>query len=253
MDFSKYFEKIIEKDLIDGSWLLLGIDEEAKFNFALDLAKKISDVGNIFIISSLFKAGEEIASQFQVWEPSIESVRQAIYFLSFTTPNKKVLIVNAAESLQDAAQNALLKTVEEPNNNSVLFFLAKSENRILPTLCSRMKMLNLPVWDRKKYFQKRLFKGIEQYLANIKAQPEYFKKIMALDDEEKNRFVENVIVLLRDKMLQEKGVSDFKIADFKGQLKDGQIKEALKIFSNLEATNVNERLYLENLIIKITT
>ncbi len=252
MDFSKYFEKIIEKDLIDGSWLLLGIDEEAKLNFVLDLAKKVSDISNIFIISSLFKAGEELCSQFQVWEPSIESVRQAIHFLSLTTPNKKVFIVNSAESLQDAAQNALLKTVEEPSNNSVIFFLAKSENRILPTLCSRMKMVNLPVFDRKKYFQKRLFKGVEQYLTNIKANPEYFKKIMALDDEEKNRFVENVIVLLRDKMLENQGISDFKITDFKGQLKDGQIRESLKIFSSLEATNVNERLYLENLILKVT-
>ena len=75
---------------------------------------------------------------------------------------------------------------------------------------------------------------------------------MALDDEEKNRFVENVIVLLRDKMLDSKGVSDFRITDFKGQLREGQIRESLKIFSSLEATNVNERLYLENLILKIT-
>ncbi len=252
MDFPKYFEKIIKKDLIDGSWLFLGIDEEAKFNFALDLAKKMSDMRNIFIISPLFKVGEEISSQFQVWDPSIESVRQAIHFLSFTTPNKKVLIVNATESLQDVAQNAFLKTVEEPNNNSVLLFLAKSENRILPTLCSRMKIVNLPVSDRKKYFQKRLFKGIEEYLTNVKANPQYFKKIMTLDDEEKNRFVENVIILLRDKMLDFEGVSDFKITDFQGQLKDGQIRESLKIFSSLEATNVNERLYLENLIFKIT-
>ena len=252
MDYFKYFNKIIEKDLIDGSWLFLGIDEDAKLNFVLDIANKISDISNIFIISPLFKAGEELCSKFQVWEPSIESVRQAIRFLSLTTPNKKVFIVNAADNLQEAAQNALLKTVEEPNNNSVLFFLAKSENRILPTLCSRMRMINLPVFDRKKYFQKRLFKGIEQYLTNIKANPEYFKNIMALDDEEKNRFVENVIVLLRDKMLDSEGVSDFKITDFKGQLKDGQIRESLKIFSNLEATNVNERLYLENLILKIT-
>lgn len=252
MDFSKYFEKIIEKDLIDGSWLFLGIDEEAKLNFVLDLAKKISDISNIFIISPLFKAGEDLCSRFQVWEPSIESVRQAIRFLSLTTPNKKVFIVNSAESLQDAAQNALLKTVEEPNNNSVLFFLAKSENRILPTLCSRMKTINLPVSNRKKYFQKRLFNGIEQYLINVKANPGYFKKIMTLDDEEKNRFVENVIVLLRDKMLDSEGVGDFKITDFTGQLKNGQIRESLKIFSSLEATNVNERLYLENLIFKIT-
>jgi DNA polymerase III delta prime subunit len=252
MDFSKYFEKIIEKDLIDGSWLFLGIDEEAKLNFVLDLAKKISDASNIFIISPLFKAGEDLCSRFQVWEPSIESVRQAIRFLSLTTPNKKVFIVNSVESLQDAAQNALLKTVEEPNNNSVLFFLAKSENRILPTLCSRMRAINLPVFDRKKYFQKRFFKGLEEYLTDVKNNSGYFKKIMALDDEEKIRFVENITVLLRDKMLDLNGVPDLKTTDFQGYLKDNQIRESLKTFSRLEDTNVNIRLHLENLIFKIS-
>ena len=49
MDYFKYFNKIIEKDLIDGSWLFLGIDEDAKLNFVLDIANKISDISNIFI------------------------------------------------------------------------------------------------------------------------------------------------------------------------------------------------------------
>ena len=117
MKTEDYFNKIIDKNLIDGSWLFLGIDEDSKFKFVLDLAEKISDISNIFIISSLNKVNEDIPLRFQVWEPSIESVRQAIHFLSLTTASKKVFIVNAAEDLENAAQNALLKTVEEPVNS----------------------------------------------------------------------------------------------------------------------------------------
>ncbi len=77
-------------------------DEDSKFKFVLDLAEKISDISNIFIISSLNKVNEDIPWWFQVWEPSIESVRQAIHFLSLTTASKKVFIVNAAEDLENA-------------------------------------------------------------------------------------------------------------------------------------------------------
>jgi hypothetical protein len=252
MKTEDYFKKIIDKNLIDGSWLFLGIDEEAKFNFVLNLAEKISDISNIFIISSLNKISEDIPSRFQVWEPSIESVRQAIHFLSLTTPSKKVFIVNSAEDLENAAQNALLKTVEEPNNNSVIFFISKNESRILPTLCSRMKTINLPVFDRKKYFQKRIMKESENYFSDSKDHSLYFKKVLALDDDEKMRFMENVVVLLRDRMLDSIGVSDLKIFGLQSKNNGSEIRESLKIFSRLEDYNVNFRLQLENLVFKIS-
>lgn len=252
MKTEDYFNKIIDKNLIDGSWLFLGIDEDSKFKFVLDLAEKISDISNIFIISSLNKVNEDIPLRFQVWEPSIESVRQAIHFLSLTTASKKVFIVNAAEDLENAAQNALLKTVEEPNNNSVIFFIAKNESRILPTLCSRMKSVNLPVFDRKKYFQKRLMKEAEEYLSDPKDFSKCFKKVLALDDGGKMLFIENIMVLLRDRMLDSVGLSNLKISNLKNIGNGNEVRESLKIFSRLEDYNVNFRLQLENLIFKIS-
>jgi len=252
MKTEDYFKKIIDKNLIDGSWLFLGIDEEEKFNFVLKIAEQISDISNIFIISSLNKINENIPSRFQVWEPSIESVRQAIHFLSLTTSSKKVFIVNSAEDLENAAQNALLKTVEEPNNNSVIFFISKNESRILPTLCSRMKTINLPVFDRKKYFKKRIMKESENYFSDSKDHSLHFKKVLALEDDEKMRFMENVVVLLRDRMLDSVGASDLKIFDLQSKNNGSEIRESLKIFSRLEDYNVNFRLQLENLVFKIS-
>lgn len=50
----------------------------------------------------------------------------------------KVGIVESAHRLNDRAQNALLKTVEEPRGRTILFFITEDKDRILPTLQSRM-------------------------------------------------------------------------------------------------------------------
>lgn len=50
----------------------------------------------------------------------------------------KVGIVESAERLNVHAQNALLKTVEEPRGATVLFFITDDPDSVLPTLRSRM-------------------------------------------------------------------------------------------------------------------
>lgn len=49
----------------------------------------------------------------------------------------KVFIVDEAELMNDAGQNALLKTLEEPPAGTVLVLVTSSEERLLPTIRSR--------------------------------------------------------------------------------------------------------------------
>jgi len=49
----------------------------------------------------------------------------------------KVFIVDEAELMADAGQNALLKTLEEPAPGTVLILVTSSESRLLPTIRSR--------------------------------------------------------------------------------------------------------------------
>ena len=69
----------------------------------------------------------------------VDAVRQALNKLNNTAqigPNK-VCIINNAESLTVAASNALLKTLEEPTNNTYLILVTESQNQLLPTILSR--------------------------------------------------------------------------------------------------------------------
>lgn len=76
----------------------------------------------------------------------VDSIRNAIQKLSGTAQlgHNKVLIVVAADTMTEAAANALLKTLEEPTSNTYLILLTESLNRLLPTILSRCEKIKLP-------------------------------------------------------------------------------------------------------------
>lgn len=53
---------------------------------------------------------------------------------------KQVVILDEAELLNEEAGNALLKILEEPGKNSILFLLTEDDSRLLPTIRSRVPL-----------------------------------------------------------------------------------------------------------------
>jgi DNA polymerase-3 subunit delta' len=70
---------------------------------------------------------------------SIKQIRDLIGNISLRSfsGQKKVAIIDPAELMNYHAQNALLKTLEEPPENSLLILVTKSSGALLPTLLSR--------------------------------------------------------------------------------------------------------------------
>lgn len=80
----------------------------------------------------------------------------------------KIYIVSDAEKMTVQAQNALLKTIEEPPAYAVILLLTTNASSFLPTILSRCVMLNMkPVSDRqvKKYLMEHV--QIPDYQADI--------------------------------------------------------------------------------------
>jgi len=76
----------------------------------------------------------------------VDDVRDQIIIPMATKPFKyryKIFIVDKAETLTPAAQNALLKTIEEPAPYGVFLFLAAHVHTLLPTLLSRCVLVKL--------------------------------------------------------------------------------------------------------------
>lgn len=74
---------------------------------------------------------------------SVDQVRDAARELSLSALHggARVLIIDDAERLGVAAQNAFLKTVEEPPTNAHIIFVTSNKSRLLPTLRSRTQTI----------------------------------------------------------------------------------------------------------------
>ncbi len=90
----------------------------------------------------------------------IDEIRAINEFLILKVPNDKAInrlvIINRAERLTLEAQNALLKSLEEPPLKTVFILTSESTNSLLPTIISRLNLINvhkpLPS-DLIKYYQ----------------------------------------------------------------------------------------------------
>ncbi len=59
---------------------------------------------------------------------------------------RRVVIIERAEKMNPSAQNALLKTLEEPLAGTVFLLLSESPELLLPTIVSRCRALKLHPW-----------------------------------------------------------------------------------------------------------
>ena len=94
-------------------------------------------------------------------------VNSDIAIMPYSSPYK-IYIINEGEMLTDQAQNALLKTLEEPPAYAVLIILTTNLEALLPTILSRCVVLHMkPVQDGlvKEYLKKELM--IPDYKADI--------------------------------------------------------------------------------------
>ena len=90
-----------------------------------------------------FLAPERVTEKGKTREKSIpvEAIRESIGFLSRypLVGEKRILIIDDAHRLSHGAQNALLKTLEEPNETSVLILVTHDAAALLDTVHSRLQ------------------------------------------------------------------------------------------------------------------
>ncbi len=83
---------------------------------------------------------------------------------------KKIYIINEGEKMTVAAQNALLKTLEEPPAYTVIFILTTNVETLLPTIVSRCVVLAMkPVEDEK----------VKRFLMDSMDLPDYKAEVCA--------------------------------------------------------------------------
>ena len=135
---------------------------------------------------------------------SVDDIREQlngdIMIKPYSSPYK-IYIIPEAELLTVQAQNALLKTIEEPPEYAVIFLLTENADSLLPTIRSRCVMLKLRnIKDKlvKKYLMEQL--EVPDYQAEVCAafaQGNIGRAILLAKSEHFNEIKEEAIQLLR--------------------------------------------------------
>lgn len=171
---------------------------------------------------------------------SIDQIRKAKKHLSLSPYGSvyKFAIIDKAETMNLEAANALLKTLEEPQGNTVLILISSKPDFLPKTIISRLQEVRfkqIPL-DKisKDFIQQEYIDILEKSLNDI------FKFVEKISKKGTDiiPLLDSWLFWFRDKMLK-----DSKYAKM--------VKEIQKTKGMIESTNVNKRLALENLALCI--
>ena len=180
----------------------------------------------------------------------IEEVRnmQKKLFLKPIRGKTKTVILEDAQLLTIIAQNALLKALEEPPNNTIIILSTESIEPLLPTIISRCKIIEIK--DKNPNLsEKETQKIIEflQLLPNMSIGEKLKKAENISKDKPKAKiWIANLIHILRVKLLQ---LVSVKSPDTLATLHS--ITTLQKTHTLLNTTNTNPRFAIEIAILSL--
>lgn len=137
----KQLKSDFEESKVSHAYLFLGIEGIGKKTLAIEFAKKLLNTDNLDTCVD-YKYIEKLPEKKEI---IVEQVRTKIVndvYVAPATGDYKVYIVNDAHLLNTAAQNALLKTLEEPPKYVVIILVSNNEKALLTTVLSRVKKVN---------------------------------------------------------------------------------------------------------------
>lgn len=146
----------------------------------------------------------------------------------------KIYIIDEAEKMNPQAQNALLKTIEEPPSYGIIMLLTTNADSFLQTILSRCITLNLR-GARTEIIKKHLMSKyqIPDYQADICAtfsQGNVGKAIQLASSEEFNELKKSVLGML--KKIEDQGIADF------AQVAKGLVEYKLQIDEYLDLMTI---------------
>ncbi|MBQ3696069.1 MAG: hypothetical protein II938_03785 [Alphaproteobacteria bacterium] len=145
-DFAKNVVKVLTHDFNEYNpcvqWISCGLTDAAKKEIqkAILAGEKIED--------------KEWATKTEI---TVDDVREGCHFLSLKSNKIKILVFNLADDMNENAQNALLKTLEEPYPNTLILLLCENIGKLVRTILSRCQKITLKA-PSKEEFKKELLK-----------------------------------------------------------------------------------------------
>jgi len=204
---------------------------------------------------------------FMVFEPAedssfikIEQIRELIAKANLKpfSARAKLFVINQADRMNDAAQNALLKTLEEPEGRTYFVLISSASEGLLATIRSRTQTLHFLPLKAQAAEEPKIEKTkgeILRWAASGFDEGVMPPDLAGLDRAAVGRIFEGVIVFLRDALLLRVGVET--LAGLSGEERhagalgrefdEDEIAEMIGLFAEFK-----ERITVENANLKIS-
>lgn len=149
------FDSIIAKEVLAQAYLFFGPEKVGKKTFALDVCRRISGVSEGGILPGLLHIKPEIeekAEKIVVRDMGVERIREIKHDLGLTfgSEKRKFCIIEDAERMTKAAQNSMLKILEEPKDNVTFFIICNDKEKMLPTIISRCQKVSFGIVSERE-------------------------------------------------------------------------------------------------------
>lgn len=205
---------------------------------------------------SLFFKTQKIP-QYYIYEfqdiVKIEQAREIKKIISKKIGQNEKRVILIKKGILHAAQNALLKTLEELSDNTFIIFLASTKEEFIPTILSRAKILRLESGTQAFEEDKKIDSGLLHVFSQDKTNSAIYSAFSfceGLSAKKENKEIEKILLCARKILIREvfekKNIapSNFKkLVEFTFLLE----KNFPLIFEN----NINIRLFLENSFLKV--
>lgn len=220
--------QLINNKKLSHAYIFEGQDGIGKFLVAKQIAASILNVKNF----------ENEVADINIIEPEdglikISKIRQLgeEIMLKPTVSEKKVFIIRDGELMNEAAQNALLKVLEEPPEYAIIIITTSSKEKLIRTIksrCTTFKFLPLSN-DEIKHFYKD--ENIDENIINFSrgsiGKVEYLKEKGYVKD------VINIYENLKNKNLLQLNKSFLKLKEYKDEIQEILELIMLKYFDEL--------------------
>lgn len=166
----------------------------------------------------------------------VRNLQKTIFLKPIKSAEKIIAIVNFQKATLEA-QNAMLKILEEPPNNTTIFLTAESTDSLLTTILSRARIVKIDnakedISGEKSDLADKIFSTL------ISGSLEEKLKIaqdLSADKESSLSLIKNMMAIARRKMLQSQSLEDVKF-----------VQKLQEIYELSRTTNINFRFILEN-------
>jgi DNA polymerase-3 subunit delta' len=162
----RHLREMLDGNTLSNGWMITGPEGLGKATLAYRIARAFLDRESLLTSDTLetgqdakfirllhqkahpdlFIAEREYDEKKQRYATviSVEKIRELISFMALTSSTgRRVAIIDTADALNKNAANALLKVLEEPPANTLVLLLANMPGRLLPTIRSRCRVVNL--------------------------------------------------------------------------------------------------------------